>query len=87
MKGEKEIHRPEIESSDMEIDGIHIIKNPKLYQDKGAITESDDDCMIVDSVPDSVTLVQTFKVEHLPSAIVLKGYKGAAAPFFIGIGG
>ena len=51
LKGNKEIHKPGVESLDMEIDGKHVNKNPKLSQDKEAISESDDDWMIVDLVP------------------------------------
>lgn len=41
LKWDKEIHRPDIESSDMEIDGIHISKKPKLFQDKEVVIEDD----------------------------------------------
>lgn len=34
LKGDKEIHRPKVESSTMEIDGIRVSKRPKLSQDK-----------------------------------------------------
>jgi hypothetical protein len=73
LKGEKKIHRCEIKSSDMEIDGIHVSKRPKLSQDKEVITKSYDDCMIVDSVPESVTPVPTFKVEHFSSDTMSSG--------------
>lgn len=72
LKGDKEIHRLEVESSDKEIDGIHVRKRPKLSQDKESIVESDDDYMIVYSIPRSITSMPSFKVEHFPSAIVAR---------------
>lgn len=50
LKVDKGIHRAEIESSDMDIDGIHVSKKPNLSQSKEVATESDEDCMIVDLV-------------------------------------
>ena len=59
----------------MDIDGVHVNKKPRPPQNIEVQTKSDVDCMIVDSVSESVTQVPSFKVEHLPSTIVLKGEK------------
>ena len=66
LKNDKGIHMDEIESSDMDIDGVHVSKNPRISQNIEAKIESDEYFMIVDSVPKNVTLVPPFKVEHLP---------------------
>lgn len=58
----------------MDIDGVHVNKKPRPPQNIEVQTKSDVDCMIVDSVSESVTQVPVFKLEHLPNlAVVLKG--------------
>ena len=73
LKNEKGIHKDEIESSDIDIDGVHVSKMPRLSQSKEVESKSEEDCMIVDSVLESVTLVPTFKVKYLYLAVILKG--------------
>ena len=73
LKNDKGIHRSKVESLDMDRDGVHVCKKPRFSQRKGIETESDEDCMIVDLGPENVISMPTFKVENIPSGVVIKG--------------
>ena len=73
LKNDKGIYKDEIESPDRDIEGVHVSNNPKLFERMEATSESDEYCMIVDLVLESLTPVSSFKVEHLPLAVVIEG--------------
>ena len=61
LKQDKGIKRSEIESSNMDIDEVHINKKFKFSHESEIKTK--EDCMIVDPVPESITQVSTFNIE------------------------
>lgn len=52
----------EVESIDLDIDGVHINKKFKLSHQ----SETEEDCMIVGLVPESITHVSYFNIEKIP---------------------
>ena len=69
----KGIHKSTVKCSNIDIDGVHVSKNPNLSQRKEIQNKSDEDCMSVDSGQENVIPVPTFKVEHSPLSVVIKG--------------
>ena len=62
--------KPTSRNLDMDIDDDHVNKILKLSQ--GTKIEIGEEYKIIDYVPGSVTQVSTFKIEEVPSNVVLK---------------
>lgn len=59
-----------MEGSDMDIDEVHVNKKPKFSSHNEI--EIEKDCMIIDPVLESIEKVPTFKINKIPSIVVLE---------------
>lgn len=55
----------------MDIDEVHVNKKPKFSQETEA--EIEENCTIIDPLPESVTQISSFNIENIPSVVILTG--------------